>query len=144
MFFLLLIGNFIGNSVHVLVDFVGVVVSLELRDLLVRGVNPVINPHGLNSSLDDFLSVYGGGYLTNITSIVKDITGRTYYLSQMAPADEKYPTFFSDLLEAAESIGFSVSAFVNVFADSFYAADSRFNTRRGNGKSLVLNLESAA
>jgi hypothetical protein len=109
---------------------------LELRDLLVRGVNPIINPHGLESSLDEFLSIYGGGYLENITSIVKDITGRTYYLSKMAPADEEHPSFFTDLLEAAESIGFSVSAYVNVFADLFYAADSRFNTQRGNGKGL--------
>ncbi len=133
----LLVGNFIGNLVYFfLVDYVGVVVSLELRDLLVRGVNPIINPHGLNSSLDEFLSVYGGGYLKNITSIVKDITGRTYYLSQMAPADEEHPSFFTDLLEAAESIGFGVSAYVNVFADSFYAADSRFETQQGNGKGL--------
>lgn len=109
---------------------------LELRDLLVRGVNPIINPRGLNSTLDEFLSTYGGGYLKNITSVVKDITGRTYYLSKMAPADEEHPSFFTDLLDAAESIGFSVSAYVNVFADAFYAADSRFNTQLGNGKGL--------
>jgi hypothetical protein len=109
---------------------------LELRELLVRGVNPIITPRGLNASLDEFLSVYGGGYLKNITSVVKDVTGRTFYLSKMAPADEEYPSFFTDLLDAAESIGFVVSGYVNVFADAFYAADSRFETQQGNGKGL--------
>ncbi len=99
-------------------------------------MNPIIRPRGLNASLDEFLSVYGGGYLKSITSIVKDVSGRTYYLSKMAPADEEYPSFFTDLLDAAESIGFEVSGYVNVFADAFYAADARFETQRGNGKGL--------
>ncbi len=54
----------------------------------------------------------------------------------MAPADEKYPSFFTDLLDAAESIGFVVSAYVNVFADTFYATDTRFAAHRGNGQGL--------
>jgi hypothetical protein len=54
----------------------------------------------------------------------------------MAPADEKYPSFFTDLLDAAESIGFTVSAYVNVFADAFYAAYPRFKSVLGDGGAL--------
>lgn len=86
-------------------------------------------------SLDDFLANYGG-YLEGLVAVAKDTTGRVFYPSKVAPADEEYPTFFSDLVDTIKTIGIPLGAYINVFADAFYAADSDYQTLTAAGESL--------
>jgi len=108
---------------------------LEIRDLLTRGVTLIVDPHGLNMSLDDFLANYGG-YLEGLVAVAKDTTGRVFYPSKVAPADEEYPTFFSDLVDTIKTVGISLGAYVNVFADAFFAADPDYQTLTAAGEPL--------
>jgi len=94
-----------------------------------------VDPHGLNMSLDDFLANYGG-YLEGLVAVAKDTTGRVFYPSKVAPADEEYPTFFSDLVDTIKTVGISLGAYVNVFADAFFAADSDYQTLTAAGEPL--------
>jgi hypothetical protein len=109
--------------------------KLEIRDLLTRGITLIVEPYSLNMSPDEFLADYGG-YLENLIVVAKASSGRVFYPSQVAPADEKFPTFFSELVEAAVDIGIPVGAYVNVFADAFYASDPDYMTYATGGKPI--------
>jgi hypothetical protein len=86
-------------------------------------------------SLDDFLANYGG-YLEGLVAVAKDTTGRAFYPSKVAPADDNYPTFFSDLVDTIKTVGIPLSAYINVFADAFFAADSDYQTLTAAGEPL--------
>jgi len=101
--------------------------------LLTRGVSLIVEPHGLKMSLDDFLSSYGG-YLEDLVAVAKDTTGHSYYPSKVAPADEENATFFTDLAEASKEVGIRLAAYVNVFADAFFASDPNFKTYSSGGE----------
>ena len=90
-------------------------------------------------SLDDFLSSYGG-YLEDLVAVAKDTTGHVYYPSKVAPADEGNATFFTDLVEASKDVGIRLAAYVNVFADAFFAADQSFKTysREGEASGIMV------
>lgn len=109
--------------------------KLEIRDLLTRGVTLIVDPHGLKTSLDDFFASYGG-YLEYLVGVVKDTSGRVYYSSKVAPADEENPSFFTELIDTTEAVGIRSGAYLNVFADAFFAADREFKTLTANGESL--------
>ncbi|MFX1244855.1 MAG: hypothetical protein ACFE8F_07795 [Promethearchaeota archaeon] len=108
---------------------------MEIRDLLTRGVTLIVDPRGLKTSLDDFFASYGG-YLEYVIAVAKDTTGRVFYSSKVAPADEKNPTFFSEAIDTTEAVGIRAGAFVNVFADAFFAADQAYRTYTTEGESL--------
>lgn len=108
---------------------------MEIRDLLTRGVTLIVEPHGLKMSSDEFLADYGG-YIENLIVVAKGSSGRVFYPSKIAPVDEKFPTFFSELVEAAVDIGIPVGAYVNVFADAFFASDSDCKTYNAGGNPL--------
>lgn len=108
---------------------------MEIRDLLTRGVTLIVDPRGLKTSLDDFFASYGG-YLEYVVAVAKDPSGRVFYSSKVAPADEEYPTFFSEALDTTEAVGIRSGAYVNVFADAFFAADQEFKTYTADGQSL--------
>jgi hypothetical protein len=108
---------------------------VEIRDLLTRGVSLIVDPRGLKTSLDDFFANYGG-YLEYVVAVAKDPSGRVFYSSKVAPADEEYPTFFSEALDTTEAVGIRSGAYINVFADAFFAADQEFKTYTTDGQSL--------
>ena len=108
---------------------------VEIRDLLTRGVTLIVDPWGLKTSLDDFFASYGG-YLDYVIAVAKDTSGRVFYSSKVAPADEEYPTFFSEAIDTTEAVGIRAGAFVNVFADAFFAADQSYRTYNTEGESL--------
>ncbi|MFW9831247.1 MAG: hypothetical protein ACFFD8_05685 [Candidatus Thorarchaeota archaeon] len=109
---------------------------MEIRDLLTRGVTLIVDPRGLKTSLDDFFASYGG-YLEYVVAVVKDTSGRVYYSSKAAPVDEEYPTFFSEFIDTTEAVGIRSGAYVNVFADAFFAADQEFKSCTAEGQSLA-------
>ncbi len=106
---------------------------LEIRDLLTRGVTLIVDPYGLKTTADDFLASYGG-YIENLVAVAKDTTGRVFYPSRVAPASEEAPTFFADLMEVTEAVGITTGAFVNIFADAFFGADSEFKSYTADGE----------
>lgn len=108
---------------------------VEIRDLLTRGVTLIVDPRNLTTSLDDFFANYGG-YLEYVIAVAKDVSGRVFYSSKVAPADEEYPTFFSEALDTTDAVGIRSGAFVNVFADAFFAADPAFKTYTTEGQSI--------
>ena len=109
--------------------------TLEIRDLLTRGVTLIVDPRRLKTSLDDFLASYGG-YLEYLVAVAKDTTGRVFYPSKIAPADEEFPTFFSELIDITKAVGITAGAYVNVFADAFFAADDEFKTYTSSGEAI--------
>ncbi|MFX1564150.1 MAG: hypothetical protein ACFFDP_12670 [Promethearchaeota archaeon] len=108
---------------------------MEIRDLLTRDITLIVDPYSLKMSPDELLADYGG-YIENLIVVAKSSSGRVFYPSQVAPTDEKFPSFFSELVEAAVDIGIKVGAYVNVFADAFFAADPDFQTFTTTGKPL--------
>jgi hypothetical protein len=108
--------------------------KLEIRDLLTRGVTLIVDPRGLKTSLDGFFASYGG-YLEYVVGVAKDTSGRVFYPSKVAPVDEEHPSFFTELIDTTEAVGIQSGAFVNVFADAFFAADREFKTFTANGES---------
>lgn len=108
---------------------------MEIRDLLTRGVTLIVDPRGLKTSLDDFFASYGG-YLEYVIAVVKDVSGRVFYSSKAAPVDEEHPTFFTEFVDTTEAVGIQSGAFINVFADAFFAADQEFKTYTTEGQSL--------
>jgi hypothetical protein len=108
---------------------------VEIRDLLTRGVTLIVDPRGLKTSLDDFFASYGG-YLEYAVAVAKDLSGRVFYSSKVAPADEEYPTFFDEFIDTTEAVGIRAGAYLNIFADAFFAADQEFKTFTTEGQSL--------
>ncbi len=108
---------------------------MEIRDLLTRGVTLIIDPRALKSSLDDFFASYGG-YLEYVVAVAKDTTGRVFYSSKIAPVDEEYPSFFSEFVDTTSAVGIRTGAYLNVFADSFFAADQEFMSYTTEGQAL--------
>jgi hypothetical protein len=94
-----------------------------------------VDPRNLKTSLDDFFASYGG-YLEYVVAVAKDPSGRVFYSSKVAPADEEYPTFFSEAIDTTDAVGIRAGAFVNVFSDAFFAADPAFKTYTTEGQSL--------
>jgi hypothetical protein len=109
--------------------------TVEIRDLLTRGVTLIVDPRGLKTSLDDFFASYGG-YLEYVIAVAKDTSGRVFYSSKVAPVDDEYPNFFSEAIDTTEAVGIRAGAFVNVFADAFFAADQAYRTYTTEGESL--------
>ena len=108
---------------------------MEIRDLLTRGVSLIVDPRGLKTSLDDFFASYGG-YLEYVVTVAKDLSGRVFYSSKVAPADDEYPTFFDEFIDTTEAVGIQAGAYLNVFADAFFAADQEFKTFTADGQPL--------
>ncbi len=108
---------------------------MEIRDLLTRGVTLIVDPRGLKTSLDDFFASYGG-YLEYVVTITKDVSGRVFYSSKVAPTDEEYPTFFDEFIDTTEAVGIRAGAWINVFADAFFATDQEFKAYTSDGHSL--------
>ena len=108
---------------------------MEIRDLLTRGVSLIVDPRGLKSSLDDFFASYGG-YLEYAVAVAKDLSGRVFYSSKVAPADDEYPTFFDEFVDTTEAVGIRAGVYLNVYADAFFAADQEFKTFTAEGKTL--------
>lgn len=108
---------------------------MEIRDLLTRGVSLIVDPRGLKTSLDDFFASYGG-YLEYAVAVAKDMSGRVFYSSKVAPADEENPTFFDEFIDTTEAVGIRSGAYLNVFADAFFAADQEFKTFTADGQPL--------
>ncbi len=109
--------------------------TVEIRDLLTRGVSLIVDPRGLKTSLDDFFASYGG-YLEYVVAVAKDMSGRVFYSSKAAPADEEYPTFFDEFIDTTDAVGIPAGAYLNVFADAFFAADQEFKTFTADGQPL--------
>ncbi len=109
--------------------------TVEIRDLLTRGVSLIVDPRGLKTSLDDFFASYGG-YLEYAVAAAKDLSGRVFYSSKVAPADEEYPTFFDEFIDTTEAVGIRSGAYLNVFADAFFAADQEFKSFTAEGQTL--------
>ncbi len=110
--------------------------TVEIRDLLTRGVSLIVDPRGLKSSLDDFFASYGG-YLEYVVAAAKDMSGKVFYSSKVAPADEEFPTFFDEFIDTTEAVGIRAGAYLNVFADAFFAADQEFKTFTADGQPLT-------
>ncbi len=108
---------------------------MEIRDLLTRGVSLIVDPHGLKTSLDDFFASYGG-YLEYAVAIAKGLSGRVFYSSKVAPADDENPTFFDEFIDTTEAVGIRAGAYLNMFADAFFATDHEFKTFTAEGKTL--------
>ncbi|MFX1510131.1 MAG: hypothetical protein ACFFBR_07505 [Promethearchaeota archaeon] len=108
---------------------------MEIRDLLTRGVSLIVDPRGLKTSLDDFFASYGG-YLEYVVAVAKDMSGKVFYSSKVAPADEEFPTFFDEFVDTTEAVGIRTGAYLNVFADAFFAADQEFKTFTADGQPL--------
>jgi len=108
---------------------------MEIRDLLTRGVSLIVDPRGLKTSLDDFFASYGG-YLEYVVAITKDLSGRVFYSSKVAPADEEFPTFYDEFVDTTEAVGIRAGAYLNVFVDAFFAADQEFKTFTAEGQPL--------
>lgn len=102
---------------------------------MTRGITLIVDPQSLKISSDEFLANYGG-YIENLIVVAKSTSGRVFYPSKIAPADEEFPTFFSELVGAAADIGIKVGAYVNVFADAFFAADPEYKTYTSDGRTL--------
>ena len=77
---------------------------MEVRNLLIRNVLPILDPVSIGTSADSFIADYGG-YMKQIAAVAKHDSGFALYESSVAPIHEKYGDFFSTIANISDAAG---------------------------------------
>ncbi|WXG40974.1 MAG: hypothetical protein WED07_09425 [Candidatus Freyarchaeum deiterrae] len=104
---------------------------MEVRNLLIRNVLPILDPVSIGQSADSFLADYGG-YMKQIAAVAKHDSGFALYESNVAPIHEKYGDFFSTIANISEAAGIKLYAVLYTFIDSYYGVDPAYKTFNAN------------
>ena len=102
---------------------------MEMREILSRGVTPILDPYFIDSSADEFLARYGG-YIEESIIIVKLDSGKLLYRSASGPTDEKHSEFFSSFSKIATDIGIKVYAMLTTYSDTYFARDKKYSAMK--------------
>lgn len=105
---------------------------MEVRNLLIRNVIPIMNPDNMEQSADSFLADYGG-YMKQIAAVAKHDSGFALYESNVAPIHEEYGDFFSTVAKITEAADIRLYAVLYTFIDSYYGVDPAYKTYNANG-----------
>jgi hypothetical protein len=105
---------------------------MEVRNLLIRNVLPILDPVSIGQSADSFLADYGG-YMKQIAAVAKHDSGFALYESSVAPIHEKYGDFFSTIAKISDAAGIKLYAVLYTFIDSYYGVDPAYKTYNANG-----------
>jgi len=105
---------------------------MEVRNLLIRNVVPILDPDNMEQSADSFLADYGG-YMKQIAAIAKHDSGFALYESNVAPIHEEHGDFFSTIAKITDAAGIKLYAAIYTFADSYYGVDPAYKTYNANG-----------
>ncbi len=95
---------------------------MEVRNLLIRNVIPILDPDNMEQSADSFLADYGG-YMKQIAAIAKHDSGFALYESNVAPIHEEHGDFFSTIAKITDAAGIKLYAAIYTFVDSYYGVD---------------------
>ncbi|WEU39947.1 MAG: hypothetical protein OdinLCB4_005620 [Candidatus Odinarchaeum yellowstonii] len=104
---------------------------MNIRELLVNNLNPILDPAVINMTPAQFIAEYGGN-LSKIGLVVKPPSGRVYYDSATAPKNPVYGNFLKEFTKISSDI-FEVYAVVNTLIDSYTAEDPKYSSFKSGG-----------
>jgi hypothetical protein len=105
---------------------------MDIRQILMIGGVPVIDPTLSSYSPDEFLAKYGS-YMDSICLIAKSESGSTFYPSNTAPKHHIYSEFFSSFAQIAADIGIKVYGLINSNLDYYLSRDPNFQMHHSGG-----------
>ncbi|HUU79570.1 MAG TPA: hypothetical protein VMX55_14585 [candidate division Zixibacteria bacterium] len=105
---------------------------MDIRSISSQNLIPIIDPTTLKQSPDEFLAE-NGGFLSEVAIVGKSTSGFVHYRSSTAPAHRETSEFFSTFASIADSIGIKVYAYVQGFADEFFAKNKGYSAIKDGG-----------
>ncbi len=111
---------------------------MDLRELLMNELNPILDPTIINMAPSQFIAEYGGN-LSKVGIVAKPPSGRVYYNSSTAPKDPVYGNFLNEFVKISSDI-FDVYAVVNTLLDNYMAMDSKYASVKSGGENSTTHI----
>lgn len=105
---------------------------MDIKELLVKGFNLILDPVAVKMTAPQFIAEFGGN-LAKIYVLAKHPSGQVFYDSKVAPRNIDFGDFFSKILDISAGI-FDVYAVINTLLDSHKSEDPKYASYKSGGE----------